>query len=84
MEIKITKNKTVVDANNQFTYVYEFTHNNEFVKKDIIKVPPTDYMTPDESYGGISEEALEANLQQLLLGGYEFDISSVSVIIEEV
>jgi hypothetical protein len=83
MEVKITKNKTVVDKDNLFTYVYEFFHNGEFVKKDIIKIPPTDYMTPDESSSVVSEEALRSNLEQLLYN-YEFDIEKISVIIEEI
>ena len=84
MEVKITKNKTVVDANNQFTYVYEFNHLGKFIKKDIIKVPATEYMTPDETSGVLSEESLKANLEQLHIEGYKFDIDSVSVIIEEI
>lgn len=83
MEVKITKNKTVVDKDNLFTYVYEFFHEGEFIKKDIIKVPPTDFMTPDESSPMVSEEALKANLEQLTYN-YEFDIDQVSVIIKEI
>ena len=50
MKLKIFKNKTVVDANNEFTYVVElYDDAGKLDNTSVIKVPPTKYMTPDDS-----------------------------------
>jgi|14BtaG_2_1085337.scaffolds.fasta_scaffold00326_7 hypothetical protein len=50
MKIKVYKNKTVVDANNEFTYVIElYDDAGKLNNTNIVKVPPTKYMTPDDS-----------------------------------
>ena len=50
MKIKVYKNKTVVDANNEFTYVIElYDDAGKLNNTSIVKVPPTKYMTPDDS-----------------------------------
>lgn len=57
MKLRITKNKKVIDANNQFTYVVEiFDDENNFFDEYIFKIPSTKYLTPDDttfSYEGI-------------------------------
>lgn len=71
MKLKVTKNKKVIDINNQFTYVVEiFDDQNNFFDEYIFKIPSTKYMTPDDksfSIEGIfnqlkvSHEAIDNN-----------------------
>jgi hypothetical protein len=85
MLVKIIKNKTVVDANNQFTYVVECQHG-DIVDKTILKIPATDYMTPDETIQMIhnNEELMRGWLEQLSFQYNDIDIDNYTTIIEEI
>lgn len=50
MKLKVTKNKTVVDSDNNFTYVVEVFNDADILSyTHVQKIPPTIYMTPDET-----------------------------------
>ena len=51
MEIKIVKNMFATNADNNFTYVLEFRHNGNLIKKDI---KPSDIMTKKAFYNAIT------------------------------
>jgi hypothetical protein len=85
MLVKIIKNKTVVDANNQFTYVVECQHGN-VVDKTVLKIPANDYMLPDESLLMIynSNQLMRGWLEQLSFQYDDIDIDNYTTIIEEI
>ena len=67
------------DANNNFTYVLEFSHEGEVIKKDIIEVPSNEYRVPmEEKCGALTRSGLNANLEQLKYE-YDFDMSQVPI-----
>jgi hypothetical protein len=79
MEIKIVKNMFAINANNNFTYVIEFKHNGNVIKKDIVEVPANEYGLPlEESCGGLTRSGLNANLEQLQYE-YDFDMAQVPI-----
>ena len=82
MEIKIVKNMFATDANNNFTYVLEFSHDGEVIKKDIIEVPSNEYRVPmEDKCGGLTRSGLNANLEQLKFE-YDFDMTQVPITTE--
>lgn len=82
MEIKIVKNMFATDANNNFTYVLEFSHEGEVVKKDIIEVPSNEYRVPmEDKCGSLTRSGLNANLEQLKFE-YDFDMTQVPITTE--
>jgi hypothetical protein len=85
MLVKIIKNKTVVDANNQFTYVVE-CHHGDIVDKTILKIPATDYMTPDETIEMIhnNDQLMRGWLEQLSFQYDDIDIDNYTTMIEEI
>lgn len=85
MLVKIIKNKKVIDANNQFTYVVECIHG-ENVDRTVIKIPANIYMTPDESIVNITNDdmILKGWLQQLSFEYDDIDIDNYTTLIEEI
>ena len=82
MEIKIVKNMFATDANNNFTYVLEFSHDGEVIKKDIIEVPSNEYRVPmEDKCGSLTRSGLNANLEQLKFE-YDFDMTQVPITTE--
>lgn len=85
MLVKIIKNKTVVDANNQFTYVIE-CHHGDVIDRTIVKIPANVYMLPDETVSNIAtnDQILKAWLLQLTFEYDDIDIDNYTTMIEEI
>lgn len=85
MLVKIIKNKTVVDANNQFTYIVECVHNGK-IDRTSVKVPANVYMLPDESVPNITNDdtLMKGWLGQLSYEYNDIDIHNYTVTVEEV
>lgn len=85
MIVKIVKNKTVVDSNNEFTYVIECYHG-DIVSKTSIKIPANEYMLPDETFSTLSNDPLLMRgwLEQLTFQYDDIDIDNYTTIIEEI
>ena len=82
MEIKIVKNMFATNADNNFTYVLEFRHNGNLIKKDIVEVPANEYRVPmEDQCGALTRSGLNANLEQLKYE-YDFDMSQVPITTE--
>lgn len=85
MIVKIIKNKTVVDANDQFTYIVECVHG-DVTDRTIVKIPANVYMMPDESQPSMisDENMLKGWLEQLSFEYNDIDIDNYTTIIEEI
>ena len=85
MLVKIIKNKTVVDANNQFTYVIECYHGDD-IDRTIVKIPANVYMLPDETLPSmVTDDAmLRGWLEQLTFEYNNIDLDNYSITIEEI
>jgi hypothetical protein len=85
MLVKIIKNKTVVDANDQFTYIIE-CHHGDKVDRTIAKIPANAYMLPDETASNIAtnDQILKAWLLQLTFEYDDIDIDNYTTMIEEI
>jgi len=82
MEIKIVKNMFAINADNNFTYVLEFRHNGNLIKKDIVEVPANEYRVPmEDQCGALTRSGLNANLEQLQYE-YDFDLGQVPITTE--
>ena len=82
MEIKIVKNMYATNADNNFTYVLEFSHEGKVIKKDIIEVPSNEYRVPmEDKCGSLTRSGLNANLEQLKYE-YDFDMAQVPITTE--
>lgn len=84
MQVLIKKNLRTLDADNNFTYVIEVTHNvdgeDKLVNKSIIKVPSNEYAEPMEHCcGSLTKEAIDGILDQLTWEFKDFDPSNVLV-----
>ena len=49
-KLVIKKNKRVLDKNDQFNYVFEWSNNNQIVMKEVLKIASDEYNLPIEDY----------------------------------
>ena len=80
MEVVIKKNLRTLDADNNFTYVIEVTHNGELVNKSPVKVHSDEYAQPiEECCGSLTIAAINAILDQLTFEFKDFDPATVPI-----
>ena len=63
MKIVIKKNLSVLDADENFTYVIEATHHDRIVNQSIVKVPSNEYNQPcEEKCGSLTRASIDGIL----------------------
>jgi hypothetical protein len=80
MEVIIKKNLRTLDADNNFTYVIEVTHNGKLVNKSQVKVCADEYAQPmEDCCGGLTKSAIDGILDQLTFEFQDFDPLTVPI-----
>ena len=80
MKIVIKKNLSVLDADENFTYVIEATHHDRIVNQSIVKVPSNEYNQPcEEKCGSLTRDSIDGILDQLTYEFKDFDPTQVPI-----